>query len=230
LFLNINETIGVPYQLVFIDNSKNEFDIFKAYNKGILESQHDIICFMHDDIQLNTPNWGFLAVEKFNDPAIGAIGLAGTAYASWMPGTWWSVGETAQNILHVNETSQLRYNSKNEITAPVVLLDGVWMCVRKNLFEKIQFDDASFKGFHMYDMDISLQIYKQNYKLLTVFDIDIIHQSTGNINKVWIQNRIALWFKWRKQLPLSVISYSWYDMFIFETKALYSFIKNILKF
>jgi hypothetical protein len=32
---NIDETIGVEYELVLIDNSKNELSIFEAYNKGI---------------------------------------------------------------------------------------------------------------------------------------------------------------------------------------------------
>jgi hypothetical protein len=32
---NIQNTIGVPYELIVIDNGKNEYSIFSAYNKGV---------------------------------------------------------------------------------------------------------------------------------------------------------------------------------------------------
>jgi len=32
---NINQTIGIPYELVIIDNSDNLYSIFSAYNEGV---------------------------------------------------------------------------------------------------------------------------------------------------------------------------------------------------
>lgn len=32
---NIAETIGCEYELVVIDNSKNKYSIFSAYNQGV---------------------------------------------------------------------------------------------------------------------------------------------------------------------------------------------------
>jgi len=47
---NIAATIGCDYELVFIDNSKNSYNIFQAYNEGVSRSKGDILCFMHDDV------------------------------------------------------------------------------------------------------------------------------------------------------------------------------------
>ena len=41
---NIASTIGCEYELVVIDNSKNEYSIFSAYNEGVRRAKGDILC------------------------------------------------------------------------------------------------------------------------------------------------------------------------------------------
>ena len=55
---NIKNTVGCDYELLIIDNSKNQYNIFKAYNEGIRRAKGDILCFMHEDIFYHTQNWG----------------------------------------------------------------------------------------------------------------------------------------------------------------------------
>lgn len=55
---NINQTIGVDYELIVIDNSLCNKSIFQAYNEGIEKSQGEILVFMHDDVKLCSSNWG----------------------------------------------------------------------------------------------------------------------------------------------------------------------------
>ncbi|SEM69296.1 hypothetical protein SAMN05216436_106223 [bacterium A37T11] len=40
----------------------------------------------------------------------------------------------------------------------VAVLDGVWLCTRKNIALKFPFDERSLKGFHCYDLDFSLNV------------------------------------------------------------------------
>ena len=51
---NIDQTIGIPYELVVIDNSENLYSIFSAYNEGVKRSKYEMLCFMHDDIIFKT--------------------------------------------------------------------------------------------------------------------------------------------------------------------------------
>jgi GT2 family glycosyltransferase len=232
LLQNIQTTIGVPFDLVFIDNSENQYDIFEAYNKGVQLSKQDLICFMHDDIMYKTQNWGENVLAHFSNESIGAIGVAGTPYMSAMPGTWWSSKIVAQNIIQEGEKDIHYYkpyfntSSPSQIKlAPVALLDGVWFCVRKKLFDTIQFDEANYKGFHMYDMDISMQIQQLGFGLACVYDIDIEHQSIGKLDTNWLNNRLSFYKKWKSLLPFSVVPFSVKDKMIFEYRNLISFLK-----
>ena len=77
---NIAETIGVEYELVVIDNSKNQYSIFQAYNEGVRRAKLSYLCFMHDDILYHSPDWGKKVVEHFEDKRVGAIGVVGSHY------------------------------------------------------------------------------------------------------------------------------------------------------
>jgi GT2 family glycosyltransferase len=231
LFENIKTTIGVPFELIYIDNSKQVFDLFSAYNKGVMDAQYEHICFMHDDITYITANWGRLVIDKFSLSEIGAIGVAGTPYASYFPGTWWASTLVAQNIVQENKQMTIHYagSKLNKTMEPVILLDGVWFCIRKSIFKQIQFDQVNYQGFHMYDMDISMQVFEKGYKLFCVYDILLEHKSIGDLNKNWIKNRIQFYKKWRNKLPISIHPLSLFDKLNMEFKNLYSFIKILLK-
>ena len=61
ILINIKECVGdVVYEVISIDNSKNGYDIFQAYNIGVRKAQYPIICFMHDDILFHSYNWGIM--------------------------------------------------------------------------------------------------------------------------------------------------------------------------
>lgn len=50
---NIENTVGVVHEIICIDNSKSQYDIFSAYNEGVKRSQYPLLCFMHEDILPN---------------------------------------------------------------------------------------------------------------------------------------------------------------------------------
>ena len=231
LVISINDTIGVPYEIHYIDNSTKQYDLFSAYNKGVLLCIYDVICFMHDDINYKTNNWGHLVLDKFMDREVGAIGIAGSPYASFIPGPWWSSNLVAQNVIQENHKSTIYYSEelKGKTISPVLLLDGVWFCIRKSIFKNICFDEVNYKGFHMYDMDISFQLYRNGYKLFCVYDILIEHASVGKLDKYWLTNRIIFFKKWYKILPASNMPLSFSKRLIIEFKNLISFLKIVFK-
>ena len=88
-----------------------------------------------------------------------------------------------------------------------VSLDGVWFCIRKSLFDNstyaLKFDENTYQGFHLYDLDICMQINKLNYHIQIITDILIEHFSIGSFNEEWIKNSFIFSNKWKDQLPLS---------------------------
>jgi GT2 family glycosyltransferase len=222
---NIDQTIGIPYELVIIDNSENLYSIFSAYNEGVKRSMFEVLCFMHDDIIFKTNDWGISVMNRFNSSNIGAIGVAGSPYYAVLPGAWWSGGYICQSIYSQQD---LAYQSKQDNALPVVVLDGLWFCVRKSLFSMIRFDDTTFSGFHYYDMDISLQIQQKGYKLLSVYDISIQH-SSGKLDTIWLNNALLLQKKWENNLPIFSEKLPYFKEVTIEYAVLEEYIRSMKK-
>jgi len=206
---NVFNTIGVPYEIIVVDNSKNKYSIFQAYNIGFCKSIFEIICFVHEDVLFHTQDWGKKVVEYFSNPKVGLIGILGSHYLPALPGSWGSTkiisGTIIQGINDKLKKSNLRYHANSESSLPAVLLDGVWLCVSRTAMENVNFDEKTFRGFHCYDSDICLQIKKQHFEIRVIFDIILEHFSTGNKNSLWVKDTFRLFKKWKQYLPISTI-------------------------
>ena len=222
---NIDQTIGIPYELVIIDNSDNLYSIFSAYNEGVKRSKYEVLCFMHDDIIFKTKDWGMKVMNRFNSPKLGAIGVAGSPYYAILPGAWWSGNYISYSLYGEKEYA---YQPKQDNALPVVVLDGLWFCVRKSLFSKIRFDDTIYNGFHYYDMDISLQIQQTGYKLLSVYDISIQH-SSGKLDTIWLNNALLLQKKWENNLPIFSEKLPYFKEVTIEYAVLEEYIRSMKK-
>lgn len=70
------------------------------------------------------------------------------------------------------------------------------------MFELVRWDDIMFKGFHGYDMDMSLQVWNSGYEVHVFWDILIEHKSLGNANVDFRHTYECLWQKWQHLLPM----------------------------
>ena len=216
---NITKTIGIEHEIIVINNSHNQYNIFQAYNIGWKRAKYPILCFMHDDVLFHTIGWGKAVISHFQDPQIGMIGISGPTYISRLPGIWWGINSlqkptysTRQYNIDTdrnnrNDHHTINNNPYNEPYSEVVALDGLFFCIRKEAFNTISFDE-SFGGFHFYDIDISMQVKKQGYRLLCIYDVLLEHISTPNLFKAWIDSSRKFFSKWRKELPVSSYSFS----------------------
>ena len=131
---NIASTIGCEYELVVIDNSKNGYSIFSAYNEGVLRANGDTLCFMHEDIIYHTNDWGAKVVDYFVQyPQAGLIGVTGTHYMPAMPAAQWDCELSSSSMIQgelINgeyvTTAHLHDDYKASPTK-VVAVDGLWM-------------------------------------------------------------------------------------------------------
>lgn len=203
---NIAATIGFDYELIVIDNSENKYSIFEAYNTGIIKSKGEILCFMHDDINIITQNWGDIlnAIFKKNQE-IGLIGVAGSKSKTKMPSPWWDCPDKDSRL---NIVQYLKNKEKvhwlegfNDTLEEVVAIDGVFMAARKI---NTIFFSKKITGFHNYDLNLSFEYLKKGYKIVVLKDILLEHSSGGTINKDWCQSAVAFYKLYKKMLPLSL--------------------------
>jgi hypothetical protein len=208
---NIEQTIGVAYEMITIDNSVEQHGICAVYNRGGMLARFDILCFVHEDVLFRTQNWGSKLISHFTDPMVGLIGVAGGDSLGSIPSTWsnslicneiniiQSSASDPNESIHIHVTAHATTLSKKRVLA----IDGVFMCTRKTVFERNRFDEALLRGFHGYDIDYSLQL-NLTYRNYAVSDILIEHFSTGSLNAAWLQSTFLIAKKWKRVLPLSV--------------------------
>lgn len=211
---NINELAGCDTELIIIDNSYNQYNIFQAYNEGVRRSKGDVLCFMHEDVLFRSDNWGKIIEQYyFDDGQIGLIGFAGSHFLADTPMYWYSSPFVSQRNLnndqgHIEEHFHEEWFGNRSIIE-VAAVDGFCFFIRKCLFDRIAFDEKTYKGFHLYDMDICMQVINTGYKVCVVRDVLAEHcwseskQFTKQGAELFEQNLALFSKKWSNCLPIN---------------------------
>lgn len=229
---NIDNTIGIDYELIVIDNSENVYSIYSAYNYGVRLSKNEICCLIHDDILFNTNNWGKIVMNYFNEYSeLGVLGLVGSTIKTQMPSGYNHCPTEFKNYNILQHCSNGRLKNislgfENTNFLEVAAIDGVFMAMNKNLL--LRFDD-NLEGFHGYDLNISIECHLANKKLCVTNEILIEHKSEGELNESWYRNMLILHHKYRKILPIIKECNAYYNYNEIERKNGFNFLKHALK-
>jgi len=208
---NIEETIGVPWEPIIIDNAINSLPITKVYNLGAEKASYDILCFVHEDVLFKTKDWGAKILHYFDsDKQLGLVGVGGSKYKSKTPSGWFCGIKELDccNITHIDKAGNVEVLFMNpqpeKILQPVVTVDGVFMCCPKDVWLITKFDEVLLTDFHLYDIDFSLRV-SEKYKSIITFEIDILHIVKGNhYGNKWLESTL-LWHKhFVERLPSAV--------------------------
>lgn len=214
LVSNIEKTIGVPYELIHIDNSLNQYSIFQAYNEGVTRAQYKYLCFMHEDVLFHSVDWGKSVIETLKQKQIGMIGVLGSYFLGKYSLSWINPGiEMAGNILQGTSNGwrykTIKTNNPNTYGPRVAVVDGLWLCIRKEWFDTQQFhwDDKTFGGFHFYDLDMSMQVNQLGLEVQILPEVLIEHKSLGNRSESFYRDCVTFHRKWNSMLPFSTPNY-----------------------
>lgn len=172
---SIAETCGEVFEIIGVYNP-GKYSIGEAYNSGRQQSQYPFLLFVHDDVRFLTENWGKPFIEHLSDKNIGIIGIAGSIYVPAAPSGWFVAPETKVQT--------------DKIKSKALALDGVFLGITSENFDKLKFDH-NIPGFHGYDTDISLRAAKV-FTNFVVTDIKIEHFSSGNPDKIWLDNNLFI--------------------------------------
>jgi len=199
---NISSTIGEhEYEIIVVDNSENQYNIFQAYNVGVERAKYEFLCFMHEDILYMTDDWGSIVAKDFEDSKVGMLGVVGGRYVGKYQTYWFSSGFNAGQFYDNNLNLWKWPDTVKD--SDVVAIDGLWMCVRKKLFDSgiIKWDMETYNGFHFYDMDMSMQVLSSGYSIRLVKDLLIQHISFGKLGKPFWMSCVRFHKKWHSFLP-----------------------------
>lgn len=204
---NISKTIGVPFEYIRIDNRNNQYGICSAYNEGVKRSTGSVVVFVHEDVFFLEHGWGKVLEDKFADNTLGLVGVAGTQYLFKDTPGWVAAGRPyiKGQVIHETDNGNV-YNltvfSWDKNDTDVVAVDGLFFAIRKTLFDTIAFDNETFDGFHLYDLDICMQVGR-SHRLIVTKDILLKHQSGGSFDSKWHMYAQKFLAKYKNELPAS---------------------------
>lgn len=204
---NIASTIGCQYELIVINNSKNRYSIFSAYNEGVRRAQGDVLCFMHEDIFYHTNDWGRIVDIVLRDEMIGLAGVIGSQFLPNKMASWWLCKATKGQVLQGFKDFNGKYSRSldgESINVPtdVVVVDGLWFCMRKDLFQLVFFDEKTYNSYHCYDVDICMQILDLGLRIVVLPNLLIEHYSMGNVKTTYYSELQSFYNKWQHRLPI----------------------------
>ncbi len=205
---NIARTIGCGFEYIRIDNTDNQYGICEAYNLGARRASGEVTVFVHEDVFFMEPGWGHTLLHKFKtDAALGLVGVAGAQYLCRNHPFWPTSGRPfiRGRVIHQIDSADKFYMTiyHREMTdTEVVAVDGLFLGIRTGLLDHILFDAHTFDHFHMYDMDICMQVGR-THKVIVTYDILCKHLSKGSYDTHWRKYARLFTEKYAHELPRS---------------------------
>ncbi|AYO58560.1 hypothetical protein CO230_10810 [Chryseobacterium sp. 6424] len=186
---NIAETIGVPYELIKIDNP-GLMGICEAYNKGAKQAKNPFLLFVHEDVEFTTHHWGENLIKHLKKPNTGVVGLAGSVYVPNVPFAWWD--NLSDRRIHLKQYQDEEFLEEFRLsqTENCYALDGVFLACRTDVWKQIKFS-KKIKGFHAYDVDFSVRV-SYFYQNIVVTDIALKHFSLGKPDTQWWRDMLKV--------------------------------------
>lgn len=230
---NIQEYIGVEHEWLIWDNTNQQLGLCEVYNRMAEKSKYPYLCFLHEDVLIETPLWGKLLVDicAKNDE-IGLVGVAGGKYKSNLFSGWYSGGKDLDyfSVIHrVNNIDERLFTPEHweKQEMEVATIDGIFMFCKKNIWQSTRFNDQLLKRFHYYDIDFSLRVALV-HKVVVTNRLHLIHCTKGgDFGDKWVDETIVFHQASKKYLPFSVKENVQKDLNILVARYWLDWLKNM---
>lgn len=156
-------------EFIPIDNTKGQFkSAAEALNYGGKQAHGEYIMFVHQDVELDSNLW--LQNTKQILDSIAKLGIAGVA----------GMSEKGSNYIerrrgYISNCGEI-WGEPFEKPEEVQTLDECLLIVPKSVFSKLQFDEETFDGWHLYGVDYCLSVKQMGLKA-SIIPAFIYHRS-----------------------------------------------------
>jgi len=197
---------GLHKHIEVIEIINNGESLTKCYNRGLKQAKNDIVVFCHDDLTIETKQWGHKILKQFDkNPQYGIIGVAGTKYMA-SSGQWWeNKNKMYGRVAHTHEgkTWLSSYSpDQGQDLEEVIIVDGVFFAIDKRKIKE-NFNEEVV-GFHFYDINFCFDNFLKGVKLGVTTIVRVNHKSIGMTNDAWETNRISFATKHKDNLPVKI--------------------------
>jgi predicted O-linked N-acetylglucosamine transferase (SPINDLY family) len=174
----------------------------EGYNRGAAQARGEILVFSHDDIEIVNEDFADRLLAHMSE--FDVVGVAGTSRLLGGAWDWAGAPHLHGQIIHRPPGQAgyvyLAWGLSRMIIGGIEALDGVMIAARRQVWDKVRFDAATFDGFHLYDVDFSYRCFLERFRLAVANDLLVIHESTGRYDRLWQQHNLRFQAKFRDRL------------------------------
>ncbi|MCL4760200.1 MAG: hypothetical protein KJ018_00160 [Burkholderiales bacterium] len=174
---------GVPLQIVGIHDARS---LCEGFLRGLRASRGDVVLLSHDDVDILAPDFAarlFGALARFD-----VVGVAGATRLTGPAWGWAGHPHVHGWITHRpggNGEWRPAFWSPWPLVAQAVVLDGVFIAARRDVFDAVGFDAAAFDGFHCYDVDFTWRAARAGLRIGVCGTLGLVHDSLGTFDARW---------------------------------------------
>jgi GT2 family glycosyltransferase len=170
-------------EIIRIEDARS---LAEAYNRGIHQSKGEQIILAHDDVEILSPVLADVVAGGLENFDI--IGVAGTTHLT-QP-LWLAAGppHIHGQVAHRNAGGGFVvdiYSSAQRTVANIQAMDGLFLALHRRAVGTARFDEKTFDGFHLYDLDFTYSAHRAGLRLAVCCDIQVLHTSVGNYDQNW---------------------------------------------
>jgi len=147
----------LPFPLRYVRNPTNG-SVLAAYNQAWRLAETELVCLLHNDTEMLDGAW----LERLLAPhASASTGLTGLYGAKRVRRDGRYAGRTIVHSLAEGPTVRAPFEE-------VAVVDGVCLCLRRDLLERVGGIDEGYGFFHGYDRDLSFAVRETGRRCLVV--------------------------------------------------------------
>jgi tetratricopeptide (TPR) repeat protein len=175
----------VPHEIIAIRDARS---LAEGYNRGLRQARHDVVVLAHDDAAILSQDFAARLLRGLSRHDL--IGVAGTRklvggawHFSGYPHLAGQVGMPGSGGGYVVTL----YDVVEPETKGLQALDGLLLATRRETALRLGFDEVTFDGWHLYDLDFSLRASQAGLDCASCNDILAVHGSQGSYDEHWLK-------------------------------------------
>lgn len=195
------------YEIVGVHDARS---LCEGYNRALRRAKGDLCVFSHDDIEILSEDLGATLRRHLGDWDV--VGVAGTTRMCAMGWANSGLRYACGVVTHQNaEGYEIHFFGAPEVVNGAIQgLDGVFFAARREVVDKVGFDETTFDGWHGYDTDFTFRCHLAGYRLAVCLDIRLVHSSPGTVDDDWM--RYAERFQEKHAAHLSADAGEWLEV------------------
>jgi GT2 family glycosyltransferase len=171
---------GYAHEIVGIHDARS---LAEGYNRGFRQSSGDIVIFSHDDVIFLDPGFAAKIDERMHSwDLLGFAGSSRLVYPAWHAANWPHLHGAVSHWSPRQPTAlSLCIYGVNDwpVIGGIQTMDGLCLIARRDIATAVRFDEDTFDGWHLYDVDFSVNVSHSGYKTGICCDIPYIHASAS---------------------------------------------------